>query len=215
MMLRGNHYQVLTLKPGASLEEVDNAYRLCSVLYRGENPGTNAADIMAARARIEEAYSVLSDPSRREEYDRQHGFPSPPPRLMLAPPASGPGTVAGPASHAGAPQPVFPMRVPEPRPAPVPRALAAPVAPRPQPVTPTGPVGGAELRKMREEHGVTLEHIAAVTKVSVRVWQDIENERFDRLPAPVYIRSFVQQYAREVGLEPRAAADGYLRRVRR
>ena len=35
----------------------------------------------------------------------------------------------------------------------------------------------------------------------------IEAERFELLPAPVYLRGFLQEYARAVGLDPRRTAD--------
>src|SRR5688572_8427358 len=72
-LLRGNHYEVLTLKPGASPEQVEKAYRLCLTLYRDN--GAEDEGNKAARERVEQAYSVLHDADRREEYDRAHGFP--------------------------------------------------------------------------------------------------------------------------------------------
>ena len=77
------------------------------------------------------------------------------------------------------------------------------------------PVTGADLRRFREERGVPLSKIAAESKVGTRTFEDIEADRFDRLPAPVYVRGFIQEYARVVGLDPRATAESFLARMPR
>ena len=74
-------------------------------------------------------------------------------------------------------------------------------------------LSGADLRRIREAHGISLRHIAAVTKIGQRFLEYIEEDRFDFLPAPVYLRGFLQEYARLVGLEPRRAADAYMSRL--
>ena len=74
---------------------------------------------------------------------------------------------------------------------------------------------GAELRRMREARGLSLRHIAAVTKIGVRFLEYIEEDRFAFLPAPVYLRGFLQEYARLVGIDPRRAADAYMSRLAR
>ena len=40
----------------------------------------------------------------------------------------------------------------------------------------------------------------------------IEEERFDDLPAAVYVRGFVKGYARCLGLDPDRVAPSYMRR---
>jgi flagellar biosynthesis protein FlhG len=100
--------------------------------------------------------------------------------------------------------------------------VAAEEAPAHAPVPaphPSGPVvlaeavTGAALRRFREAKGVPLEEIAHKSKISSRFLRYIEDERFDMLPAPVYLRGFLQEYARAVGLEPRGTAEAYLSRV--
>ena len=57
--------------------------------------------------------------------------------------------------------------------------------------------------------------IAARSKIGVRFLEYIEEDRHGLLPAPVYLRGFLQEYARAVGLDPRRTADAYLARLRR
>lgn len=83
------------------------------------------------------------------------------------------------------------------------------------PVTLPDPVTGADLKRFRESRGVTLAKIAADSKVGKRTFEDIEGDRFERLPAVVYVRGFLQEYARAVGLDPRATAESFLARLPR
>ena len=74
-------------------------------------------------------------------------------------------------------------------------------------------ISGPELKRVREMRGLSLRHIAAVTKIGVRFLEYIEEDRFAFLPPPVYLRGFLQEYARLVGLDPREVADRYLERI--
>ncbi|MFN8092125.1 MAG: helix-turn-helix domain-containing protein [Vicinamibacteria bacterium] len=74
-------------------------------------------------------------------------------------------------------------------------------------------MSGAELRRRRESLGISLRHVAAVSKVGVRFLEYIEQERFELLPPPVYLRGFLQEYAKVVRLDPREVAERYLARM--
>jgi len=95
----------------------------------------------------------------------------------------------------------------------------APVLPF-RPPSPPAPVGelpevltGADLRKMREARGMSLRHIATVTKIGLRHLEYVEEDRFALLPAPVYLRGFLREYARLVGIDPRRATEAYMKRL--
>jgi flagellar biosynthesis protein FlhG len=74
-------------------------------------------------------------------------------------------------------------------------------------------LGGADLRKIREARGISLRHIAAVTKIGQRFLEYVEEDRFDFLPPPVYLRGFLLEYARIVGIDGRRAAEAYMKRL--
>ena len=74
---------------------------------------------------------------------------------------------------------------------------------------------GTDLRRIRESRGVDLRRIASITKIGTRFLEYIEEDRFALLPAPVYLRGFLQEYARAIGLEPKAVAKAYMRRMPR
>ncbi len=57
-------------------------------------------------------------------------------------------------------------------------------------------VSGAMLRQLRKMRGVDLGTIARETKISVMTLRFIEQDVFHNLPAPIYLRGFVEQYVR-------------------
>jgi curved DNA-binding protein CbpA len=67
--MRADYYETLRITPAATFDEVHKAYRALAMQYHPDrNSAPDAGTIMAA---INEAYMVLSDPSRRREYDRE------------------------------------------------------------------------------------------------------------------------------------------------
>jgi cytoskeleton protein RodZ len=60
---------------------------------------------------------------------------------------------------------------------------------------------GETLRRERLRRNLDLEQISQELKISSRFLTAIEDERFDRLPAGVFAKSFVRQYARLLGLD--------------
>ena len=67
-------------------------------------------------------------------------------------------------------------------------------------VSETGRGCGVRLRKAREAAGLRLEDVAAQLKMPVRVVESLENEDWDRLGAPVFVRGQLRSYSRLVGL---------------
>lgn len=57
------------------------------------------------------------------------------------------------------------------------------------------------LAQRRRSRGFSLEHIAEVTKISVRFLEAIEAEDFHKLPGGVYAVSYVRQYAKFIGCD--------------
>jgi hypothetical protein len=85
-----------------------------------------------------------------------------------------------------------------------------PAGPPPDPETDPG----AHLRHQRLELAVSLHHVESEIKVGVPILERIENEEFDALPAPVFVRGHVEQFAREVGIDdPSAFARLYIAKM--
>jgi cytoskeleton protein RodZ len=66
---------------------------------------------------------------------------------------------------------------------------------------------GDRLRMAREEAGMTLEQLAAETRIPQRHLELIEAGEWNALPARTYATGFARTYAKEVGLDPRAIVD--------
>lgn len=69
---------------------------------------------------------------------------------------------------------------------------------------------GNWLRREREAREVSLAEIADVTKISKTYLQALEDERFDVLPATVFAKGFLREYAKYVGLDPDEVVNSYL-----
>jgi len=69
---------------------------------------------------------------------------------------------------------------------------------------------GNKFRKAREKKNLSLEDVSNVTKISKRMLQAIEEERFDRLPGGVFNKGFIRTYAKHLGLNDEEAVADYL-----
>jgi cytoskeletal protein RodZ len=63
------------------------------------------------------------------------------------------------------------------------------------------PTVGDRLKAAREEKGLSLEDIAAQTRIPQRHLESIEVADWEKLPAPTYTVGFAKSYASAVGLE--------------
>lgn len=72
---------------------------------------------------------------------------------------------------------------------------------------------GKDLRQLRLEMGLTLEQIAARIKVRTGLLQYIEEDQFDRLPARVYLKSFLTQYVQCLCIDTELVVQRYLQRI--
>ena len=61
---------------------------------------------------------------------------------------------------------------------------------------------GQTLRQAREAKGLTQSQVASQTRILIQIIDDIENEDFHRIAAPIYGRGFVRLYAECVDLDP-------------
>jgi cytoskeleton protein RodZ len=68
---------------------------------------------------------------------------------------------------------------------------------------------GEKLRREREMRGITLDQIAAATKIGTRSLKALEDENFAILPGGIFNKGFVRAYARFLGLNEDEAVAGY------
>ena len=89
-------------------------------------------------------------------------------------------------------------------------APAASAAPIERPADGDPASFGIWLRRQREAREVGLREIAERTKISLRYLEALEENRFALLPAPVFARGFLREYARYVGLNPDEVVNHFL-----
>jgi transcriptional regulator with XRE-family HTH domain len=70
---------------------------------------------------------------------------------------------------------------------------------------------GPRLRRERERRGISIETIAAATKVGADLWEALERNDFSRWPAGIFARAFIRDYARVLGLDPEELVDEFCR----
>jgi cytoskeletal protein RodZ len=73
---------------------------------------------------------------------------------------------------------------------------------------------GELMKQAREAQGIELREIAERTKIGMSYLQALEDEDYRKLPAPVYVRGFLVEYAKMVGLPRSRVVESYLERRR-
>jgi cytoskeletal protein RodZ len=72
------------------------------------------------------------------------------------------------------------------------------------------PMGvGDRLRQRRQDRGLTLEDLAARTRIAPRVLQAIEREEFGAVPSGIFLRGHLRACARELGMDPESLVEQY------
>lgn len=69
---------------------------------------------------------------------------------------------------------------------------------------------GEGLRRQREMRNISLDEIAATTKIGTRLLRALEEEQFDLLPGGIFNKGYVRAYAKYVGIDEEEAIAGYL-----
>lgn len=181
-----NLYELLEIYPGASEEEVRRAYKQVRDYFGTDGLAVSGvcdrAEREAYQQLAKEAHEVLVDRSKRRMYDRET-FPDgfPTPSTRFEDGRAVIGRVVSP--HDSLPK--VELR-------------------EDQMVT------GAFLGEIRRERGIELEDISNRAKISISYLRAIENESFLDLPAPVYVRGFVTEYARYLKVDPDRAVSDFM-----
>jgi flagellar biosynthesis protein FlhG len=189
-----DHYEMLEVSPSATTEELDRAYRIALSAYHSGSLASysifDESDASVIRERIEHAYQILSNPDTRLAYDASIGVvggDTGPEPVELAPVVEAGGARSAEIAQGDAFEDLEAEAEEE-----------------------EEGFDGARLRRARLRRGIDLDEIATVTKVSPNYLQCLEADRFDHLPARVYVRGFVGAYARAIGLDEQRVTETYM-----
>lgn len=73
---------------------------------------------------------------------------------------------------------------------------------------------GKDLKRIRDELGVSLKIIAEMTKVRIIFLRAIEDDDFKKAPSRMFLKSFLKAYAQSIGLDADFVANRYLKRIK-
>jgi len=188
-----SHYDLLEVPPIASFEDIRRANRRIRDIYGAESIAVSGlydpASLEAVHRRLDVAYTTLMDAAKRKEYDHEL-FPD------------------------GVPLPVRSADTAPIRPAKLDDTVAAAIRPAMPDVGVATEYSGALLRQIREAIGVELREISERSKIGMAYLQALEGEVYGKLPAPAYVRGFLAEYARALGLDAERVKQTYLARYR-
>ncbi len=60
---------------------------------------------------------------------------------------------------------------------------------------------GEDLKRIREEKGLSIYDVEDETKIKATFIEAIENENFDKIPGRVYVKGFIKNYTKFLGLD--------------
>jgi curved DNA-binding protein CbpA len=236
-------YEVLEISPSASLQEVREAHLRMRTTYTRDNPALYSMVSPEERdvtlKKIDAAYSILSDLEKRTEHDNRVVVMISSSSTSGSTSGSASGATSSGGAHSFLDDTVVSIdRVPPMEAAPEGDALLIPpktdfqnfqdlpestVQPEVPPTTPPTTHQtieaetewrGSFIRSIRDARQVSLEEMAAITKISKTYLLAIEEEKYTKLPAPVYVRGFLTQIARILKLPADQLVPAYLARFK-
>ncbi len=226
-----NYYEILEVNRDAPQNEIHQAYQRAKATYSSDNPALysmfSKEEARELVRMIEEAYAVLGNGNERRNYDQslsgaESAAPiaqTPAPQIVQTAQAALPDFSA--TEAASAPGDAFVIRKRE-----APKPILPPGTGRTAMSTYTikddieQEIGHAEewdgalLKKIRTYKSVSIEQVSEATRISKTYLNAVEKDDFAALPAPVFVRGFVVQIARILGLNENKVATSYLKNLK-
>ena len=215
-----NYYDALEIEPGATPGQIEQAYVRARNAYSGDSVALYSLmtkqECQAILDQIEEAYSVLGFPEKRREYDRFRGLNQ---SGQAAPRHVEQGQYSHHSLESRAKDQIqyesFGSNLIE---AKVSRISAQKKfglefeenAEMDRRIREASEFTGQFLKEIREYKNVTIERMAEMTRISKTHINAIEHEDIKKLPAEVYVRGYVSQYAKVLKLESEQVATSFM-----
>lgn len=217
-----NYYELLEVDPSANQEDILKAYNRARATYGHNSPALyslfNKDEAQQLLQMIEEAYSVLSNQFKRKQYDENQKLPSNSENLQ---PTQKPEANATPSMEETQEQL---------KEVPTPIEVAPPVQSNSEGKTAFGSYSidpqieeemeatldfdGEILKKFRIYKNISIDQLSEKTKISRSYLNALEQNNYSLLPAVVFVRGFLSQYAKHVGLNEKNVTHSYLTKLK-
>jgi curved DNA-binding protein CbpA len=201
------HYDLLNVPMGATPLEICHAYLDTLEVYQEKSMAASAFFSESERneviSRLEEAYLILGNPESRAAYDLtliKTGIMKEGEQYRYKP------------GHAVSLHQVRKKRTVSqrlPKQPEVDRSVIS-GSPHIQEILKKDLMSGQDLKEVRMTLGIPLERIVQQTKIATGTLEAIEEDRFDRLPPLIYLKSFLTLYAHCLHLDSDVVVKGYL-----
>ena len=182
-----NFYEIFELSPNATKEQLRQAFELAKLTYGTDSLATYSLFDSEERKEIIErivlAYETLSSELHRKKYDQE----------IL-------GLTVAESSVKGSDPPEAAESLPR-------TAEPSGKDDRDRALPDIDSLTGGKLRDYRERRKIPLQEIANKTRINITYFEYLEREQYASLPPTVYLRSYLIQYARMLGLDSERVAD--------
>lgn len=217
-----NYYEILDLKPTATQHDILVAYQKAKFTYSFSNLEImrvfTESELHAFRNLIEEAYSVLKDPGYRSTYEKKLQKNSDDPSLMsfetIKSETQDFQTVTIP-EHVSNKNKAVIEKIEKPviEPSISVQSFETDILDEAfeNEITNQNEWSGDFLRKVREYKKISFENLQEKTKVNPWYLKALETMDPKNLPAPVFVRGYVAQMARELGLKEKEVTESYMK----
>lgn len=204
-----NYYEVLEVTPGATIDEIHAAYNRALNTYNSDNSAMYSLltdqECKDITNKIEEAYSVIGEAEKKNQYDKAKGFDSNRPMTRESFKKQDNDYSFNETQTLRENSEVSKMSVKSKF------ALNFEVNTEfEKDIENSQSFTGDFLKSIREYKNVSIERMADLTKVSKTHIRHIEGDEIQKLPADVYTRGFVYQYAKCLKLNPDLVAKSYM-----
>lgn len=196
-LTRNNYYEILELELNSPQQDITTAYERAKATYSGDNPAMytifSEHEARELLVMIEEAYSVLGNKVLRMIYDQ---------RLRSGRASLNELTYA---SVVEASKQSLPESKQDEKKIVYQKDEAFEAE-----IKTCDRWTGDFLKKVREYKQISVTRMHEITKVSPYYVNALEQTNAKNLPAPVFIRGYIVQIAKALGLEEKKVADSYM-----
>ena len=213
-----NYYDVLEVETSASLDDIHSAYLKAKNAYSGDSLALysllskDEADKVLEL--IEEAYTILSDPIKRQQYNDARGIANEKEVRLVGRQSIDAQEVVEDKENSEEDNQLKDISMKRMI---VKNKYALEYKQDSEiekEIEQCEEYTGEFLKKIREYKNVDIPRLAEMTKISKTYLGYIENEEVDKLPAPVYTRGFIYQYAKCLKLNPELVCSSYMSRLK-